>query len=473
MKRFVAICSLLTAFAFAGGDLAFAGVEKDPLGKESNTLDRRTKLDYSNSPISLEIHLPKRTQQEKAREQEATTSGRIPLQIGARQTIPETYQILISQSLNHEWVQLDDGSIVKSISIRSPGARAVRAAILATLPDGGELRFFSPHIIALGENNATLEFLETNAANFPVITGRDFHIENGSQEPLWSPTVMGDTIGIEISLPSWDALPDFLFEVEEISRIFSQVAYLRGSMSQPNCENQIDVMCRSDSFPSNVAGSVARMQFVIDGDTYHCSGTLLGDEDITKRRYFLTANHCVSTPRIARSIEAIWFDQQVTCDVEHRSLNFIRTSPRATLLATSVAQDSTLLEFTGDIPNDVTLAGWTNALAKLKTDVYGIHHPNAAIKKYSAGKILARPNAYICGNPDDRSTCFLVKNSIEVDWEEGATEPGSSGSGLFIGDKLIGVLSGERGDCKTKITTYGAFADFFPTIKQWLMPGND
>ena len=30
MKRFLAICSLLTAFAFVGGDLAFAGAEKDP-----------------------------------------------------------------------------------------------------------------------------------------------------------------------------------------------------------------------------------------------------------------------------------------------------------------------------------------------------------------------------------------------------------------------------------------------------------
>ncbi len=31
MKRFLAICSLLTAFAFAGGDLVFAGAEKNPL----------------------------------------------------------------------------------------------------------------------------------------------------------------------------------------------------------------------------------------------------------------------------------------------------------------------------------------------------------------------------------------------------------------------------------------------------------
>ena len=31
MKKFLAICSLITAFAFISGDLAFAGAEKDPL----------------------------------------------------------------------------------------------------------------------------------------------------------------------------------------------------------------------------------------------------------------------------------------------------------------------------------------------------------------------------------------------------------------------------------------------------------
>ena len=40
MKRFLAICSLLTAFAFVGGDLAFAGAEKDPLKPRVPKSDR-------------------------------------------------------------------------------------------------------------------------------------------------------------------------------------------------------------------------------------------------------------------------------------------------------------------------------------------------------------------------------------------------------------------------------------------------
>ena len=40
MKKFLMLCSLLTAFAFVGGDLAFAGPEKDPLKARVPKSDR-------------------------------------------------------------------------------------------------------------------------------------------------------------------------------------------------------------------------------------------------------------------------------------------------------------------------------------------------------------------------------------------------------------------------------------------------
>lgn len=42
MKKFLMLCSLLTAFAFLGGDFAFAGAEKDPLKPRVPTSDRGT-----------------------------------------------------------------------------------------------------------------------------------------------------------------------------------------------------------------------------------------------------------------------------------------------------------------------------------------------------------------------------------------------------------------------------------------------
>ena len=55
--------------------------------------------------------------------------------------------------------------------------------------------------------------------DFPVVTREDFY-EDGEPEVLWSPTVEGDTIGIEITLPSREAVSDFSLSIEQVSHIY-------------------------------------------------------------------------------------------------------------------------------------------------------------------------------------------------------------------------------------------------------------
>ena len=57
-----------------------------------------------------------------------------------------------------------------------------------------------------------------------------------------------------------------------------------------------------------------------------------------------------------------------------------------------------------------------------------------------------------------------------VEWSEGTTEGGSSGSGLFDGEHLIGALAGGAGTCTSTVDFYGPFRDFFPRIRRWLSP---
>ena len=467
---------LLHLFAFfALGSICPAIAQTDAPVSSSSTsqelltsLDRNTKLDYSIEPIALNIELPELTRQEKLREEETLSSRRFPLQIGSRQTISDIHRLRVSQTMAQDWTQANDGSVVKSFTYRSLGASALRAAIVANLPTGGEIRFFSPRITELRKKNSTAAFLETAADHFPVITKQDFHVTDGSQEPLWSPTVRGDSLGIEISLASFDDVKHLSFDVADLSRIYGPMPYLLGDLSQPKCGNHIDVMCRQEG--RNIEASVARIRYIKDGNAYLCSGTLLADEDMTEGYYFLTAHHCISTHREARSVEAIWSDQQVTCDLSSRSLNFIRTSPKARLVATRAAQDATLLEFTGDIPKRFTLSGWTANGVERRTNVYGIHHPRGAAKKYSSGVVAARRRATICGDLNDDSTCIRLPNAIRVHWSGGTTEPGSSGSGLFVEGKLVGILSGDNRECETGKSTYGPFGDFFPLIERWLKP---
>ena len=88
--------------------------------------------------------------------------------------------------------------------------------------------------------------------------------------------------------------------------------------------------------------------------------------------------------------------------------------------------------------------------------------------KYSGGRTTRNRDARVCEDPENNIGCITVRNAIEVDWNDGLPEPGSSGSGLFIGVHLRGVLSGGRGECSNKISGYGNFRDFFPQVSRYL-----
>ena len=120
---------------------------------------------------------------------------------------------------------MGDGSIVSSVSVTSPGASAMRMSIEVELPEGGELRFFDgqsntgsdgsgyPVIgpIDLVPKNGTPGLLAPPAAEPEVagagsaLSGLSFSLEEAAADVLWSPVVKGDTIGVEISLPSAQA----------------------------------------------------------------------------------------------------------------------------------------------------------------------------------------------------------------------------------------------------------------------------
>ena len=83
----------------------------------------------------------------------------------------------------------------------------------------------------------------------------------------------------------------------------------------------------------------------MDGGSYVCSGTLLNDSEAdTFIPYFLTANHCVSTGTVARTVEARWFWQRASCGNASIDSRHTTTFGGTDLLETSVAQDSTLLQ---------------------------------------------------------------------------------------------------------------------------------
>ena len=393
-----------------------------------------TKLDYSTAPVELAIQLSPLDDAEIA-----PPAARGPLRIGVHREVPREFRGELAPAL--EWRELADGTIVTSISLSSPSAVSVRLGLVAKLPEGGEMRFFDP--------------AHPTSRRFPAVAVDGFFIgEDGEPEVLWSPTVQGETIGLEVMLPSREAAGSFSLTLEKIAHRYR-------AMSSPDspdvaknlqCDTHIDVQCRRGSFPARQEDAVGLMEFETQGESYLCSGTLLSS--VATRPYFLTANHCVSTRSVARTVAVTWFYQYRSCGASDLDARRVSTDGGADLLATSEDQDSTLLLLEGQLPAGLWLAGWSALTVTRPTAVHNISHPAGREKKYAAGQARR-----------------LEEDVLEVEWSEGTTELGSSGSGLFDGQFLIGVLAGGDESCGPGTTDYfGAFSDFYPQVARWLNP---
>ena len=192
------------------------------------------------------------------------------------------------------------------------------------------------------------------------------------------------------------------------------------SLRRTDCDNHIDVQCRTESIANNREDAVGRISFVKNGIPYVCSGTLLSDDDEGSFiPYFLTANHCVSTGTVARTVEARWFFQNSNCDGTAVDPRLAATYGGADLLATSVAQDSTLLRFKRDPPGGLLYSGWSARPESHPISVYGIHHPAGGVKKYSAGTTTGQSDVRVCEDPFFDIGCTTVRDAIQVDWSDG------------------------------------------------------
>lgn len=447
---------------------------------------RKLDLDYSQTPVGLQIDLPPADASVKRSMARESRNG--PLKVGVHRAVPDGFQGDLSPEL--DWVETGDGTVVSSVSVTSPGASAMRMGVTAELPEGGELRFFGgqPYV---GHDDpdypviGAADFVPKNTApeslgalrakpdsvgaatTLPAgeaLSGLSFSLKGDAPEILWSPVVKGDTIGVEITLPSPNAHSGFSFGIEKISHIHDPIDPARYEPRRLDCFTHIDVQCPEARFAKHLADAVASILFELDDGSYVSSGTLLNDTaDDTFIPWFLTAHHWVPSQEAARTVEARWFFRRKTCGRVEIDERYAVTYRGEDLLATSLAQDSTLLRLRGPMPAGVSYAGWNADPVRHPAVVYGLHHPDGAEMKYSAGRTLGQSDVDV---PD----LGTVVNAIIVRLSHGATEGGSSGSGLFEGEHLLGALSAGTHDCERGADVYGTFRDFYPQVRRWLDP---
>src|SRR5690606_21980238 len=129
-----------------------------------------------------------------------------------------------------------------------------------------------------------------------------------------------------------------------------------------------------------------------------------------------------------------------------------------------------------EVPLDeyaVYYSGWDNADQPAQS-VTGIHHPMGDIKKISRSFApVTAQSSLVGGNTYDAWQVGM--------FDEGLTQSGSSGSGLWNENGLlVGQLIGGFGTCgDTNTSAYGRFDLSFPLLQEWLgdcgpqMPGVD
>ena len=188
-----------------------------------------------------------------------------------------------------------------------------------------------------------------------------------------------------------------------------------------------------------------------------CTGTLLNNCDEDGTPYFLTANHCLSgsTPNWVFRFN---YDSP-TCSPSTNGPS-TQTVSGSNLLANSATSDVALLQLNSTPPASyqVYYSGWDNS-GIAPTSSVGIHHPRGDVKKISFDNDPAVTSTF------NGAQCWRI-----LTWEDGTTEPASSGSGLWNQDGfLIGQLFGGQANCTNNVNdNYGRFNVSFPTLAPFL-----
>jgi hypothetical protein len=404
-------------------------------------------------------------------------TGRTPLRVGIARAI----DLPADAGL---WTILPDGRLFWALDLRCEGATALRAELTdLDLPEGAEVLAYAPD----------------NTRNISTIyTGRG-HAGSGSQ---YTPIIFGDTLRLEMTLPP-GSLPVRPFAVRTMQHIYRDLplawAEARRAMAQqfpanpaapksaPGSSNPRSTpisnprggggdfgggsgACNNDlacfATYANAARAVAIYYVSSAGGTGQCTGSLVSTTSNDLTPYFLTAAHCGVTASTAASLDAYWLWQTATCTSANPDRGSVPQTTGAVVVANRAVSDGTLARLTGLLPGGLFYLGWSSAAPASNVSVVGIHHPSGDVKKISFGTTSLTAT---CGASAAQSS--NLSESLRVNWSNGVTEGGSSGSPLIRVDnqQIIGVLSCGASACGNPASlqndTYGRFASFFPDIQ--------
>ena len=376
-----------------------------------------------------------------------------PFQIGFPRDIAADGRSLPLATL--AWQSLADGSRVARIEVLAADAAAFRIGYRVDGPAAGlQVRFSG--------------------------VGRDevYAATVSSAERAWSPVLEGEAGTLELRLLPGFTPAQFQVTLDELSHFTASPA----TMGQKDIAHigraescNIDIACVSNPSAAllNAASAVAKMVFTDASGSYLCTGTLLNST--SGANYFYTAAHCINSQFGASSVNTYWFFDAVACN-SRAVPPYQLVTGGANLLVTDPTMDVTLLQLRQSPPTGAFRSAWNATVIPTGTNLVGLHHPSGDLKKFSQGNMLGYgmgPLSYITGpRPQAGKDSF-----IKVQWAQGTTEEGSSGSGVFTFNpagyyELRGGLEGGAASCASPTGTdrFSRMDLLFAKLAPYLQP---
>lgn len=307
-------------------------------------------------------------------------------------------------------------------------------------------------------------------------------INNNVEKTLGTDLISGEEAIIEYFEPA-NVLGQGTLTVTDIVHGYRDISIhenevMKGLNDSGNCNRDIKCLTNPEPLWLNESHSVA---MIVVGGNGSCTGTLVNNTSQDGTPYFLTANHCLGNPA-NWAFRFKWIAPTPVCATTANSPDManntqFQTANGAILRASNAGSDFALVQIT-----NLTLAmaqswglyyaGWDHTGNAVPAAI-GIHHPSGDIMKY------ARENNNLVQEAWNGAQCWRVSN-----WDEGVTEPGSSGSGLWdYNHRLIGQLYGGGAACSGTNDNgqpdwYGRFnvswngASAATRLRDWLDPSS-
>jgi hypothetical protein len=303
------------------------------------------------------------------------------------------------------------------------------------------------------------------------ILGAFTSLNNTASGQFATEAVQGNTVHLELNLSKQVNPADIQLHINRAAVYFraiehlTQYAHVRPINSDPDTAGlqgtsstcMINAICPEGADYAEARKSAVQILIPFGSGLGACSGTMINntgnDGSGTCKPLLLTASHCEFTGTGATDADfAQWlfrfnYEKENCDDTVAATVNtlvgakFRARSPYNPQGHSLNVSDFMLLELQDAIPDswDVYLAGWDRASEQAQTlsgskKYIGFHHPQGDVKKlsFTQGITANMPLYRVLMFASDAST--------------GGLAPGSSGSGLFNGEKLLMGIAAQAGE---------------------------